>query len=126
LEATVLEEWPETISSDTARMMPERATTRESVKTAATIRPTEGEIAAVAYRLWLNNGCPAGSEQEDWFRAEAMVTNALVVKCEDPPERPSIPRGDTRIESEMVGELRREGHWEVWESEWGCARWIWD
>jgi hypothetical protein len=84
------------------------------------------EIAAVAYELWLNNGCPTGSDQEDWFRAEAMVKNALVARCEDPSERPSVPRSDSRIESEIVFELRWEGHWEVWESEWGGARWIWD
>src|ERR1035438_5130748 len=35
-------------------------------------RGTEGEIATVAYQLWLDNGCPVGSDQEDWFRAEAM------------------------------------------------------
>ena len=52
------------------------------MKTAATVSPTESEIAAVAYQLWVNNGCPVGSDQEDWFRAEAMLKNALVAKCE--------------------------------------------
>ena len=27
-------------------------------------------IAALAYRLWQERGCPGGSDQEDWFNAE--------------------------------------------------------
>jgi hypothetical protein len=30
----------------------------------------QGEIAALAYRLWLERGCPEGSPEEDWFLAE--------------------------------------------------------
>jgi len=125
-DATALQEAPETMSSGTAKMMPERSTVSESVKTAATVGPTESEIAAVAFQLWLNNGCPVGSDQEDWLRAEAMLKDALVAKCEGLSGRPSIPRCDTRTESEMVIEFRWEGHWEAWESEWGDPRWIWD
>src|ERR1039457_1622910 len=83
-DATALQKSSETMSSDAATMMPERSTVSESVKTAATVSPTESEIATVAYQLWLNNGCPVGSDQEDWLRAEAMLLkNALVAKCED-------------------------------------------
>jgi hypothetical protein len=49
--------------------------------------------------------------------AEVRVTK-------EPSTRPSIPRCDTRAESEMTAEFLLEGHWEVWESEWGGARWI--
>src|ERR1017187_2224490 len=91
-----------------------------------TVSPIESEIATVAYRLWLANGCPVGSDQEDWLRAEEMLKNALVAKCEDLLRRPSIPRCDTRTDFEMLAEFRWAGHWEVWESEWGDARWIWD
>jgi hypothetical protein len=28
------------------------------------------EVAALAYRLWNERGCPLGSPEEDWFRAE--------------------------------------------------------
>ena len=39
----------------------------------------------------------------------------------------AIPRCDTRTEFEMRAEFRWEGHWEVWEMEWGDdPRWIWD
>jgi hypothetical protein len=99
----------------------------ESVKTVATVSPAQSEIATVAYQLWLDNGCPVGSDQEHWFRAEAILKNALVAKCEDHlSRRPSISRCDIRTEFEIVAEFRWEGHWEVWEREWGGARWIWE
>ena len=123
---TALQESSETMSSDATTMMPESSTIVVSVKTAATVSPTESEISTVAYRLWLDNGRPVGSDQEDWLRAEEMLKNALVAKCEDLLRRPSIPRCDTRTDFEMLAEFRWAGHWEVWESEWGDARWIWD
>ena len=125
-DATALQESPETMSSDAAEVMPERSTVSESVKTAATISPTESEIATAAYQLWLDSGCPVGSDQEDWFQAEAMLKNTLVAMCDDLSRRPSIPRSDTRTDSEMLVEFRWKGHWEAWEMEWGGARWIWD
>jgi hypothetical protein len=124
-DATPLQKSLETMSSEAAKMMPERTTVSESVKTAATVSPTANEIATVAYQLWLDNGCPVESDQEDWFRAEAMLKNALVAKGEDLSRRPSIRCG-TRTESEMLAQFPWEGHWEVWESEWNGARWIWD
>jgi len=36
--------------------------------------PTPEQVAALAYQLWLERGCPVGSDQEDWFRAEAQLT----------------------------------------------------
>jgi len=32
-------------------------------------------IEAMAYQLWLLRGCPIGSDQEDWYRAEAELKN---------------------------------------------------
>ena len=112
--------------SPAAMMMRERSPASEPVKPAATIGPTESEIAALAYQLWQDNGCPLGSDKENWFRAEAMLKNARIAKRQDLPERPSLPRDDNRTEFEMLAEFRWEGHWVVWESEWGGARWIWD
>lgn len=31
---------------------------------------TEEQIAVLAYRLWQERGCPIGSPEIDWFRAE--------------------------------------------------------
>jgi Protein of unknown function (DUF2934) len=105
--------------------MPGMSTVFESVKTAATVSPTESEIATVAYQLWLERRCPIGSDQEDWSRAEAMLKNA-VVTCEDLFRRPSIPCYDSRTDSATLAEFPWEGHWEVWEREWVSARWVWD
>lgn len=117
------------MTSHATKMAPEMSPVSEPAKTPGIVNPTESEIATVAYQLWLDSGCPIGSDQEHWFRAEAMLRNALVAKHEDLSRRPSRPRRDTLTESEMVAEFtweRWEGHWEVWEREWGCARWIWD
>ena len=114
------------MSSYAAKTMPERGSGSESV--AASASPTESEIAAVAYRLWQDSGCPVGSDREDWFRAEAMLNKALVAKCEYRLKHTSIPRRDTLTESETFAEFASrgwQGHWEVWEREWVGARWVW-
>ena len=116
------------MSSNAAKTMPERGSGSESVKPAATARPTEGEIAAVAYRLWQVNGCPVGSDREDWFRAEAMLKNTIAPKCESRLGGPSILGRDTRTEFETFVEFASkgwQGHWEVWERECVDARWGW-
>ena len=33
----------------------------------------DGEIAARAYALWQERGCPDGDDQADWFKAEQEV-----------------------------------------------------
>jgi hypothetical protein len=38
-------------------------------ESAETEKPND-EIAALAYQLWTDRGCPVGSPDEDWFRAE--------------------------------------------------------
>ena len=38
----------------------------------------QDEVAALAYKLWQERGCPIGSDQEDWFRAENEVQNRKV------------------------------------------------
>jgi hypothetical protein len=90
------------------------------------LSPSASEIAAVAYRLWMERGCPIGSDREDWFRAEVMLNSAQVVKFEDPFERPSNPCCDPPTELEMLPEFRWEGHWEIWEREWVSPHWVWD
>ena len=117
------------MSSTAAKTMPERVSGSESVKTAANASPTESEIAAVAYRLWQDSGCPVGSDREDWFRAEAIFKNALVAKRESRSGRPLILGRDTRTEFETFVEFASkgwQGHWEVWAREYVGARWVWD
>jgi hypothetical protein len=36
----------------------------------ASIDSDRGDFAALAYQLWNDRGCPIGSPDEDWFRAE--------------------------------------------------------
>lgn len=38
-------------------------------------RPTEEQIAIVAYEMWEARGCPHGSSDEDWFAAEARLAS---------------------------------------------------
>jgi hypothetical protein len=101
---------------------------RESMRVVAGVDPTENEIAIIAYQLWRDNGCPIGSDREDWFRAEAMLQKARIAKCDALSRRLPISCRETRTESEMLVAFRLgvRGHWEVWEMEWGGARWIWD
>jgi hypothetical protein len=37
------------------------------------------DVAALAYRFWQRRGCPIGSDQEDWFRAEQELRICTVV-----------------------------------------------
>jgi hypothetical protein len=37
------------------------------------MNPDHSEIAALAYELWKDRGCPIGSPEEDWFQAEAEL-----------------------------------------------------
>jgi hypothetical protein len=39
----------------------------------------QDEVAALAYNLWQERGCPNGSDQEDWFRAETELKNRRVL-----------------------------------------------
>jgi hypothetical protein len=124
--ATVIRKFSENVSSDAAMLGAQTSVVRESAKTAADVRPTQSEIATVAYQLWLDRGYPVGSDQEDWFRAEAMLKNAQVAECEELAVHPSIPCRDIRTESETRTEFRWKGHWEVWEMEWNEPRWVED
>jgi hypothetical protein len=62
-----------TIAGAATKLMPEASATGESVHDAHPVDPSQVEIAGVAYQLWLARGCPQGSDQEDWFRAEEVL-----------------------------------------------------
>jgi hypothetical protein len=36
---------------------------------------TANDIAALAYQLWEARGCPMGSPDEDWYRAEELIAS---------------------------------------------------
>ena len=38
--------------------------------------PAANEIATLAYQLWEARGCPEGSPEEDWLRAERQLAAA--------------------------------------------------
>ncbi len=40
----------------------------------AEVRPSYEDVALLAYTLWHERGCPAGSSEEDWFRAEQELS----------------------------------------------------
>jgi hypothetical protein len=45
------------------------------------------QIETLAYRFWLERGCPMGSPDDDWFRAErALNSDTNEEKSHDAPE----------------------------------------
>ena len=110
------------VTLDKVQLLP-CASRRFSSSVAIPSRQGPGQAAAsqtswrsrIPARLHLRGG---GSDQEDWFRAEAKLKNALVAKCEELSRHPLIPRYHIRTESETRTEFRWTGHWEVWEMEW--------
>lgn len=38
------------------------------------IHPTHEDIAALAYALWKEQGCPEGTQEEHWLKAEQELT----------------------------------------------------
>jgi hypothetical protein len=49
-------------------------TTETKVKPTST--PESDQIASLAYELWKERGCPEGSPEADWLRAEEELTTA--------------------------------------------------
>jgi hypothetical protein len=55
-----------------------KSTMRKDVEIVSDIKiskPTDDEIATLAYRIWMDRGCPVGSPDDDWFQAEAELNN---------------------------------------------------
>ena len=61
---------------------------KQTVKTGPEVQSSrtesieQSEIAARAYECWQERGCPSGSDQEDWFKAERELQRQKV----QPPE----------------------------------------
>ncbi len=45
-------------------------------------RPSHEDIAALAYALWLERGCPEGSPETDWFEAERRAAGEVPAKTD--------------------------------------------
>jgi hypothetical protein len=42
-------------------------------------RPIEEQIAALAHALWRERGCPEGSPEDDWYKAEQQIGETVDV-----------------------------------------------
>jgi hypothetical protein len=51
-------------------VMPADAPASQAMTSSLADTLDEHEIAELAYRHWINRGCPMGSPEEDWFLAE--------------------------------------------------------
>jgi hypothetical protein len=60
---------PKSANSEAASVAPESRLTDTGQ------RMSPDEIAARSYELWQERGCPAGSPEVDWFRAEQELRN---------------------------------------------------
>jgi hypothetical protein len=47
--------------------------TTNLVETGTVENVNANTIGALAYQLWQQRGCPVGSDQEDWFKAESEL-----------------------------------------------------
>lgn len=125
-EPTIAPEPPETTHCDTAETRLERSAVSEGVEAPTVLGPTEREISELAFQLWVENGCPEGTAQADWLRAETMLKAAFAAAYESLLSRTSIPGWEEDGEDEVLVDFRWEGHWESWEREWGGTRWVSD
>jgi hypothetical protein len=72
----------------------------ESPQVSTPVEPEHEQASAfLAYQFWQERGCPIGSPDEDWFRAEQELTAAAV--------GPSLPRNAPQRHSKATGMLRR-------------------
>jgi hypothetical protein len=61
------------MASRARKIDPEKSLTSKPEVQPVTENLDENEIAARAYQLWRERGCPIGSDQEDWFKAESEL-----------------------------------------------------
>jgi len=75
-------------------------------------------IAALAYRLWQQRGCPAGSGERDWHEAETLLRErslrqaAVALETHDAAPfaaEPSAPAASKRSRAPKAAQDRAEG-----------------
>ena len=47
-------------------------------------------IAKLAHQLWEERGCPEGSPEKDWYRAEEMLREGSRIPSKRPALRPKV------------------------------------
>ena len=57
------------------QVKPAVATNHKGEKSATNSRPSTDEIAARAYKIWQQQGCPDGREAQHWWQAEQEIIN---------------------------------------------------
>lgn len=65
---------PEAITA--VKIRTQSSVSTHKTRTASTTTPAEittQQIADLAYFIWLDRGCPAGTSEEDWYRAESEL-----------------------------------------------------
>ena len=45
------------------------------IENSVTVAPEPDHIAGLAYTRWESRGCPIGSPEEDWFKAEQELAS---------------------------------------------------
>ena len=59
----------------TATALWNKATSESKRKDSATAASEPDHVAELAYTLWESRGCPIGSPEEDWFKAEQEIAS---------------------------------------------------
>jgi hypothetical protein len=73
-----------------AKPISRKSTARGSIsarREPAAPNPSQETIAKLAYQLWQERGCPDGSPEEDWYRAQHVLDAGAA-----PPVRQTISR----------------------------------
>jgi hypothetical protein len=58
----------------TPKVRQQSQTETNEMKVRSSSTPESDQIAALAYELWQKRGCPDGSPEADWLRAEDELT----------------------------------------------------
>jgi len=67
-----------TATAAAAVMAPEKVTPEK----VSDVVPPQGDIAVLAYFYWEARGCPDGSPEEDWLRAEQELLDRIAQQTE--------------------------------------------
>jgi hypothetical protein len=61
------------MASRALKIDPKKVTSDPDVQSGSPNTVDEGMIATRAYEIWQQRGCPIGSGQADWFKAEGEL-----------------------------------------------------